>query len=98
MRPFMRRAFLAMGGATWNPSKLSTIRLWLDAESGSTLFQDAAATTAAAAQADPVGNWKDKTANAYNMRQADSKRPALQVEDRGRDGYKTGVDDGSNGI
>lgn len=50
-----------------DPASIAGLRAWFrtDAE----LFQDAARTTAAASNADPVGCWGDKTANGLDLTQ-----------------------------
>lgn len=71
----MRRA-LAMGvigGAattTFSPDNITGLVGWWDARALSTLFQDAGATTPVAADNDPVGLWRDRSAVARHASQA----------------------------
>jgi len=81
---------VVMGGKkAWNPSEISSLRLWLETDDQATLFQDAALTTAAAAQDDLVGGWADQSGNGYHLTQADAKRPDLQVGLCGMNGKHT---------
>lgn len=66
--------------AGFGPASVSGLALWLDASDASTLFQDAAGTTAAAGDADPVGLWQDKSGNGRHVSQATSSaRPSLKL-------------------
>jgi hypothetical protein len=67
------------GGGGWTPAELSGLLLWLDGSDATTLFQDAAGTTPAAANDDPVGLWMDKSGNANHATAADAARPALKT-------------------
>ena len=63
----------------FTPASISGLQLWLDASDASTLFTDSAGTTAATADGDPVGCWKDKSGNARNATQSDGlKKTALK--------------------
>lgn len=77
MTPQMRLRF----GRRWTPLRLGTsLALWLDAADSSTLFQDSALTTPAAADADPVGGWKDKSGLGSHVIQATTtKRFSLKL-------------------
>lgn len=55
----------------FTPASISGLQLWLDASDASTLFTDSAGTTAATADGDPVGCWKDKSGNDYHATQTD---------------------------
>ena len=55
----------------FTPASISGLQLWLDASDASTLFADSAGTTAATADGDPVGCWKDKSGNNNNVIQSD---------------------------
>lgn len=59
------------------PQTIQGLKLWLDANDSTTLFQDSSATTLATSDGDPVGCWKDKSGNAKNATQTDgTKKPA----------------------
>lgn len=67
------------GGAAFSPLSLLPA-LWLDAGDSSTRYQDAALTTLALSDADPVGGWKDKSGNGNNALQSSALvRPALKL-------------------
>jgi hypothetical protein len=78
MTPALRRIIL---GGKWTPRRLgSAIAAWYDASDPSTLFQDSALTTAAVADADPVGGWKDKSGLGNHAIQATTtKRFSLKL-------------------
>jgi len=62
------------------PSSIAGLVLWLDASSASSRFQDSGLTTAAAADGDPVGGWKDLSGNSYSFLQSTSVyRPVLKL-------------------
>jgi hypothetical protein len=50
------------------PTDLTGLQFWFKADG--TLWQDSARTTAATADADPVGAWDDASGNANNATQA----------------------------
>lgn len=58
--------------ATFSPSDISGLTLWLDSVDTSTLWQDSAKTTAVSANNDPVGYWADKSGNNNDWLQATS--------------------------
>jgi len=65
-------------GTAWTPTDLGGCLLWLDASYG--LYQDAAGTTPAVLDTDPVGMWQDRSGNAHNATQStDNARPALKL-------------------
>lgn len=65
------------GGGEFSPLDLAPL-LWLDASDSTTLFQDAAGTTPAVANNDPVGLWQEKSGNARHSSQATADaRPLL---------------------
>jgi hypothetical protein len=64
------------GSASFNPLTIPGLALWLDASDAATLFQDAAGTTPAAADGDPVGYWGDKSGAGRNAIQATANRKA----------------------
>lgn len=87
-RPNGRRLSLFGPGysnaGNFSPLWLPGLALWLDASDPTTLYQDSALTTLAAADADPVGGWKDKSGNARHALQAtSSQRPALKLAQYG---------------
>lgn len=64
----------------FTPASISGLQLWLDASDASTLFTDSAGTTAASADGDPVGCWKDKSGNGKNATQTDgTKKPIKKI-------------------
>jgi hypothetical protein len=68
------------GSASFSPLSIPGLALWLDASDASTLFQDDAGTTPAAADTDPVGYWGDKSGNARHAIQATAgSKPTLQT-------------------
>jgi hypothetical protein len=70
---------------SFQPTDLSGLKLWLDANDLDTLWQDSSQTTAVSANNDPVGAWEDKSGNNHDVSQATSgKRPT----------YKTGIQNG----
>ena len=52
--------------------------LWLDAEDGSTLFQDAAGATPVTTAGQSVGRWADKSGNNNHANQAGSNKPTYE--------------------
>lgn len=69
---------LSGGGSAFSPASLAGLALWLKADAG--LFQDAAGTIPATADADPVGLWKDQSGNVRDVSQVTStKRPLLKL-------------------
>jgi hypothetical protein len=66
------------GAAAFLPSSLSGLKLWVKADTG--VFQDAARTTAATADGDPVGGWADQSGSANHLSQSTStKRGTLKL-------------------
>ena len=53
----------------FNPKSISGLALWLDASAPGSLFQDTSAATAATANPNPVGYWKDLSGNGKNATQ-----------------------------
>lgn len=81
IRSTIRPEFLLPSGPPVTPD------FWLDSLDPATLFQDAAMTTPAVAEADPVGCWKDKGAGAKHAVQATAgKRLFLESGDVANDG------------
>jgi len=81
----------------FTPASISGLQLWLDASDASTLFTDSAGTTAATADGDPVGCWKDKSGNAKNATQPNgTKKPLLKINAKNSKNTirYDGVDDG----
>jgi hypothetical protein len=58
------------GSPSFSPADIAGLALWLDASDAATLFQDAAGTTPAVADNDPVGRWADKSGNGRHVTQA----------------------------
>ncbi len=72
-RPKMSRA-----AAAFVPTDIAGLQLWLKADAG--LYQDAAMTTLAVLDADPVGGWADQSGNANHATQATvDNRPLLKL-------------------
>jgi hypothetical protein len=66
------------GGGSFSPAQIAGLKLWLKADTG--LFQDSPGTTAAVANADPVGLWKDQSGQGNDVLQATSTmRPTLRL-------------------
>jgi len=64
--------------ALWSPTDVSGLALWLKADAGT--WQDAALTTAAAADGDVVGGWVDQSGTANNATQATTAaKPTLKL-------------------
>jgi hypothetical protein len=73
-------ASLGAGGAggAFDPSTIAGLVLWLKSDAG--LFQDAAGTTPASADGDPVGRWADQSGQGNHLTQATAaKRPTLKL-------------------
>lgn len=62
----------------FTPLSLPGLTLWIDASDPSRLFQDSALTTPAAADADPVGGYMDKSLKGRNLAAAGTARPLLK--------------------
>lgn len=61
------------------PTDIAGLQLWLDASDSTTLFTDSAGTTLATADGDPIGCWKDKSANGRHVTNTDgTKKPTLK--------------------
>lgn len=74
----------ARGGRTWtvdaNPLEVVSWALWLDAAQGT--YQDAAKTTPAVGDGDPVGCWADLSGNGRDFSQATAlNKPTLQLSE-----------------
>lgn len=79
----------------WNPSRISGLQIWLDSSDLSTLFQSSGG-SAASADGDPVGLWKDKSGNGNNFEQTSgTNKPAVKLlQQNGKPGiYFDGVND-----
>lgn len=64
--------------STFLPSSISGLIVWLASNVGT--FQNTALTTVAAADADPVGGWRDQSGNGNHVTQSTStKRPLLKL-------------------
>src|SRR5262245_39968698 len=82
--------------AAFAPTDVAGLQLWLRGDAGT--FQDAARTTAAAADGDPVGGWRDDSGGAHHFSQATAaKRGTLKTGANGINGRSIvrfdGVDD-----
>lgn len=61
-----------------DPSDISGLTLWLKSDAG--LFQDAAGTTPATSDNDPVGLWQDQSGNNFHVSQSSApNRPILKL-------------------
>lgn len=71
----------AAASTAFDPRSISGLAAWWDAADASTLFQNAAGTTPATANNDPVGYVRDKGPSGYHMTQpvSDTRRPLLRV-------------------
>jgi hypothetical protein len=73
-----RRRLILMGGDIFSPLSLSPA-LWLDASDASTLLQSSGGSLAAS-DADPVGEWRDKSGSGFHVSQSTSgAKPILKV-------------------
>lgn len=67
----------------WTPRRVTgtaQIQWWLNADHPDSLYQDAAMTTPAAADLDPVGGWRDRSGSARHATQATAAaRPVLKL-------------------
>jgi hypothetical protein len=78
--PAVRQLLLSGRTAQFTPLSLPGLADWYDFSDLSTLFQDAARTTPAAADADPLGGMLDKSGNGRHLSQSTStRRPALKL-------------------
>jgi hypothetical protein len=65
--------------ASFNPSSISGLQLWLDSSDPATLYQDTGGVIPAFNDGDPVALWKDKSGNARDASQTTStQRPLLK--------------------
>lgn len=72
-----RRALLS-GWRAFSPLDIAGLQLWLRADAGA--YQDAAMTTPAVLDADPVGGWADQSGNGNHVTQATAgSRPILKL-------------------
>lgn len=70
--------FTAPGGATFAPTDISGLKLWLKADAGT--FEDSAGSTAAADADDPIGRWADQSGTGNHFTQATAgSRPTLKL-------------------
>jgi len=65
--------------------------VWLDASDTSTLKQDSNGTTAVSSASDPIGYWRDKSGNGYNVVQATSGNQASYSTTNGPNVYFNGI-------
>lgn len=73
-----RQCLMGVGGsASFNPTSVSGLKLWLKADAGT--YQSSGG-SAATADADPVGEWQDQSGQGNHVTQAtSSKRPTLKL-------------------
>lgn len=73
------RKLIVLNPVAFSPTDITGLQLWLDANDASTLFQDAAKTTAAGVS-DVVGGWADKSAQGNDATQGTtSKKPIVSA-------------------
>jgi len=66
------------GGAAWSPTDIAGCQLWLKADAGT--YQDAAMTTPASIDTDPVGGWQDQSGSGNHVTQTTAgNKPALKL-------------------
>jgi len=76
----LQMAAAGVGEAGFSPADINDLKLWLDANDASTLFQDTSKTTSASANNDPIGCWADKSGNGFDHDQsASASRPILDT-------------------
>jgi len=64
----------------FSPEGIAGLVLWLAADDPGTLYQTSALDTPALSDGDPVGGWKNRTADAYHALQVtSSRRPLLRL-------------------
>ena len=93
--PKLAIPFRTPGGAaaSFLPSDLSGLKLWLKADAG--VYQDSAGTTPVASDNDPVGKWTDQSGTGNHYTQATSgARPSWQTNEQ--NSLPTVKGDGSN--
>ncbi len=90
-----RRSGLILGGGSrFSPRTVAGLQLWLSADAGT--YQDAARTTPAVANTDPVGAWADQSGQGHHLSQSTAGfRPLLELtQQNGKPSVRTdGVDD-----
>jgi hypothetical protein len=75
-----RLLLTVLGSGGFSPLSIPGLALWLDASNSSTLFQDSAGTTPAAATNDVVGRWADRSGNARHATQGTTaNKPLLKL-------------------
>lgn len=70
------------GGSSWTPAQLGAdLSLWLKASDSANIFQTITATTAVANN-DPVGTWKDRSGDGFDLTAAanDTTRPTYRID------------------
>jgi hypothetical protein len=90
-----RLLLLLKQSGAFSPASLSGISVWLDAVDTSTLYQDAAKTTAAG-DGDVVGAWADLSVNGVDFTQATTANKPLVDADVLGSGYPGVKFDGNN--
>jgi hypothetical protein len=68
-----------------------TMLVWLDASDTNTLKQNSNGTTAVSSASDPIGYWRDKSGNGYNVVQATSGNRASYSTTNGANVYFNGI-------
>lgn len=64
----------------FSPASITGLVAWYDAANLSTLWQDSARTTPAAADGDVIGSWNDRSANGYHVTQdTTANKPTLRL-------------------
>jgi hypothetical protein len=68
------------GSSSFSPLSIPGLLLWAESRDTATLFQNSNGTTAAAADTNPVGYWRDKSGNGYNVLQATANRRPTRTD------------------
>ena len=81
----------------FSPRSISGLALWLDASASGSLFQDTSAATAATANPNPIGYWKDLSGNGKHATQGTANNRPIISPDL-RNGRKVLRFDGLNSV
>lgn len=94
--PMSPRLLRPRASTAFDPRSITGLAVWLDAADATTLFQNSNATTAAAANNDPVGCWANKAGSPNAIQATNLNRP--QYKPASQSGRGTVSLDGVNGF